>query len=80
MERSLGLQWLSSATIPLGENQQDKINHRRESPNVMALCLELLALYLGFLDMEAFSDLLALCLDGLGLFRSPGLLSCLSLS
>lgn len=80
MECSLGLQWQSSATISLGERQQDEINHRRVSSNVMALCLGLLPLYLGLLDVKLSSDLLALCLDGLGLSGSPGLLSCLSLS
>lgn len=45
LERSLGLQRQSSATIPLGERQQDEINCRRESPvSRMALSLELLAL------------------------------------
>lgn len=45
VECSLGLQRQSSATIPLGERQQDEINCRRESPvSRMALSLELLAL------------------------------------
>lgn len=79
VECSLGLQWKNSS-IPLGERQQDKINHRRESPNVAAFCLELLTLYLGLLDLVLSLDLLTLCLDGMGLFGSPGMLFCMSLS
>lgn len=80
VECLLGLKWQSSVIHPLGERQQDEINHRRESPNVMALCLEFLALYLGHLDLVLSLDLLTLCLDGLGLFKFPGLLFCMSLS